>query len=225
MSRNLLDLTFAVKRVDEFESGIWRLWITRHGDVYLAQRTMAGITKYSFHRSGICWSAFTAQHGVPPTLNDRAMSKWHRLATQVQGVGKASRVAWIAIPTDFLSRPKTSVPLSIVWLEAAPSGGATYIEVAFTAEAKNCVENSFLSNGRRLVAFCPLPGGDSLLVNYYHADWVNEDLKMPGDGKVADLLFSAHDPNDTGRPIRITFGPAPKDGDALVVRELGGYAV
>ena len=40
-----------------------------------------------------------------------------------------------------------------------------------------------------------------------------------------NLLFSANDPLNTGRPIRMFFGPMPKDGDALVLQELGGYAI
>lgn len=76
-----------------------------------------------------------------------------------------------------------------------------------------------------MLFYAPLPTDEAMFVNYYHSDWQNEDLSIPGAGKVADLLFSANDPYDTGRPIRIRFGPMPADGDALILRELGGYAV
>jgi hypothetical protein len=42
---------------------------------------------------------------------------------------------------------------------------------------------------------------------------------------VADILFSADDPLITGRPLRHRFGPAPKDGEAVLLLEMGGAAV
>lgn len=71
--------------------------------------------------------------------------------------------------------------------------------------------------------YVELPTDEALFGSYYHADWENKDLNMPGNGEVANLVFSSRDPCDTGRPIRIRFGPAPSDGDALVLQELGGY--
>ena len=59
----------------------------------------------------------------------------------------------------------------------------------------------------------------------YHADWDNKDLRVPGHGAVADVLFSAADPLATGRPLRHRFGPAPKDEEAVLLLELGGAAV
>ena len=49
------------------------------------------------------------------------------------------------------------------------------------------------------------------------------DLNARTGSFFTDLLFSADDPDDTGRPVRIRFGPQPKDGDALVLQELGGF--
>lgn len=48
MPKNLLDLRFGIRRHDGFVSNIWRAWATAPGDVYLATRSMAGITKYSY---------------------------------------------------------------------------------------------------------------------------------------------------------------------------------
>lgn len=226
MSKNLADLRFAIKSSSGQESSIWRLWATRHGDVYLATRSMAKMQKYSFHKSGICRSAFTKENGTPRTMTDRAMFKWNRLPTPAAGVGKASRVAWLGFPTDYLSRPCTTNVKGIVWVEAAPAGGATYVEFAFTRESQKSIEAAFQERQERsLLAYIELPSDEAFFGSYYHADWENKDWNVPGNGQVSDLLFSPHDPYETRRPLRICFGPTPSDGDAIVLQELGGYTV
>lgn len=225
MARNRHDLRFIVQRADGYCSSPWRLWVTAPGDVYLAVRGMGGIEKYSFHQSGICRSAFTKEHGVPSTMKDRAIFKWVRAKTPFQGSGRASRIVWMAFPTDFLSRPSHPVPAKTLCIQAAPAGDATFIELAFTFESQNSVVSAFGTNGRRLHAYLPLPSGEALIVDSYCADWTNDELRSPpAPGSVfPELLFSHKDPEGTGRPVRIRFGPAPKDGDALVLQELGGY--
>lgn len=224
MAKNLADLRFAVRSPSGQVSSIWRLWATRHGDVYLATRTMAKIEKYSFHKSGICRSAFTNEHGTPKTMTDRAMFEWKRLSTPAAGEGKASRVAWLGFPTDYLSKPSDAGVEGMAWIEAAPAGGATYVEFAFTRESQKSIETAFRTRQERtLLAYVELPSDEAFFGSYYHADWENKDLNMPGNGEVADLAFSSHDPCNTGRPIRIRFGSAPSDGDPLVLQELGGY--
>ena len=225
MAKNLADLRFGIRSPSAYISNIWRLWVTQKGDAYLATRSMAKIEKYSFHKSGICRSAFTNEYGTPTTMTDRAIFKWKRLTTPLAGQGKASRVAWLGFPTDYLSR-KAEPSVEVNWIEAAPPGGATYVELAFTCESRESIESAFgQRQERKLLLYVNVPGDEAVFANYYHGDWQNEDLNVPGDGKVADLLFSASDPYDTGRPIRIRFGPTPSDGDAVVLRELGGYAI
>jgi len=226
MAKNLANLRFAIKSSSGHVSSIWRLWVTRQGDVYLATRAIAHIEKYSFHKSGICRSAFTNEHGTPITMTDRAMFKWMRLPTPPPSEGKAARVAWLAFPTDYLSRESESHVDGVTWLAAAPAGGATYIDLAFTAESEESIRKAFGQRRERtLRMYSKLPDDEAVFVNYYHADWENKDLSVPGSGKVADIVFSAIDPHNTGRPIRIRLGPAPSDGDAVVLRELGGYPV
>jgi hypothetical protein len=225
MTKNLYNLRFGIKREDGYISNIWRLWITLSGDVYLTTRGSGGIEKYSFHQSGICRRAFTREHGTPTVMSDRAMFKWIRASTPPMNNGGASRVAWLAFPTAYLSRLSEMDGKEIIWIPAAPSEGATYLELCYTFETENTVMTSFHSNGRHLVSYTPLPSGEAFFLNYYHADWENKDLRSPAaKGSIfPDLLFSADDPRDTGRPVRIQFGTIPKDGDALRLQELGGY--
>ena len=188
---------------------------------------MGGINKYSFHKSGICRSAFTKEHGTPSKMSDRKMFKWIRAETPPVTKGQATRVALIAFPTNFLSRSLKGIEKSTTWIPAAPHGGATYLELAYTCESENTVLSAFQSNARNLITYQPLPSGEAFFISYHHADWENKDLRIPAakdKGSIfPDLLFSERDPRDTGRPIRIRFGPYPKNGDDLVLQELGGY--
>ncbi len=226
MSKNAFDLRFGIKRTDGYTSSIWRLWVTRSGDVYLAVRSQAGINKYSFHASGICRSAFTKEHGTPGKMSDRLMHKWRRKHTPNEGLSRVSRVAWIAFPTDFLSRDIEVESNKIKWIDAASSRGATYFELAYTIENEESIKKALSSSqARKLINYVSIPTGEALLIMYYHSDWNNKDLKSPASEEsiFPDLLFSANDPENTGRPVRIIFGRIPSDGDALVLQELGGY--
>lgn len=225
MSKNIFNIRFGIKRQDGYISNIWRLWITGRNDVYLTTRGMGGIEKFSFHQSGICRSAFTMEHGTPSTMSDRAMFKWRRAETPPVNSGRASRVAWMAFPTDFLSRITNSNSKDIIWIPAAPSGGATYLELCYTLETETSILAAFQNNDRKLLSYTMLPNSEVFFMNYYYADWENKDLRSPAaKGSVfPDLIFSANDPRDTGRPIRIRLASHPKDGDALVLRELGGF--
>lgn len=225
MPKNLYDARLCIRRDDGYVSNLWRLWISHDGDVYTTTQRMGGIEKYSFHKSGICRSAFTKEHGTPETMTDRLMFKWNRKSTPPKASGEASRVAWIAFPTDYLSRPQNDFKKQIIWIPAAPSGHATYLELVYTYESETAVRNAFNDGDRKLLTYTPLPSGEAFLCCYYHGDWENNDLSSPkGERSIfPDLLFSANDPNNTGRPVRIRFGPQPKDGDSLVLQELGGF--
>lgn len=231
MPKNLFDLRFGVRRSDGFESSVWRAWARAPGDVYLTTRRMGGIEKYSFHQSRICRWAFTKEHAATAGEADRLISRWVRDRTPEPGSGKGIRLALLTFPTDYLSRPGTgSRPGSskpVVWIDAAPSGGATSVEIIVTAEPEERVRDEFKGRGeRQLILYKPLSATEACVVAYaYDTTWTNRDVKMPGHGQVRDLLFSAADPLDTGRPLRLTMGPTPTDGDAVLLQELGGYPV
>jgi hypothetical protein len=224
MAKNVLDLRFVVQRDDEFRSSPWRLWVTQLGDLYLTTRRMGGIQKYSFHVSGICRSAFTKEHGAPVGMPDRLMFRWNRAPTPIAGAAGASRVAWIAVPSDYLSRTPAPKARTLA-IAAAPAGGATYIEVGYTRESRSFVIDAFTGNLRQLHCYTAIPSGEAIFVCSYHSDWENKDLNSPAasGSAIPDLLCSANDPNNTGRPYRLLFGPTPKDEDALVLQELGCY--
>jgi hypothetical protein len=183
MSENLLDLSFGVKRADGYVSDIWRASTTRLGDFHLGTSSIAGVEQYSFKKSGVCRSAHTGAGGAPTGLRDRAGFRWRRAATPPRGSGRASRVAWIAFPTDYLSRPTVEDDGGTFWIAAAPACGATYVEFAFTAEPEQGIRGVLdIVRDRTLVRCAALPNGESLVIFCYHADWENKDLRVPGHG-------------------------------------------
>ncbi|MCB1936954.1 MAG: hypothetical protein KDF59_13545 [Nitrosomonas sp.] len=193
----------------------------------MAIRSHAGISKYSFHKSGICRSAFTREHGKPEKLNDRAMFKWKRNLTPSIG-SDAVRAALLAFPTDYLSRETKSESKKVTWIEAAPEGKATFVELAYTLDSETEVKSKISYRGeRKLISYSKLPDETALLVMRSYDEWENKDIKSPTteESVFPNLVFSAKDEKNTGRPVRIIFGPTPKDGDALILQELGGYKV
>ena len=110
--------------------------------------------------------------------------------------------------------------------DSAPACGATYVEFAFAAEPEQGIRGVLdIMQDRTLVRCAALPNGETLVIFCYHADWENKDLHVPGNGAAADVLFSADDPLASGRPLRHRLGPAPKDGEAVLLLEMGGVAV
>jgi hypothetical protein len=226
MSNTLLDLSFGIKRPDGYVSDVWRASTTAFGEFRLATRSIAGVEEYSFKPSGMCRSAQSGAEGAPEALRDRAGFRWRRAATPPRGSGRAARVAWIAFPTDYLSRPTMEDDGEIFWIAAAPVCGATYVEFAYAAEPEQGIRGVLdIMQDRTLVRCAALPNGETLVIFCYHADWENKDLRVPGKGIVADILFSADDPLASGRPLRHRFGPAPKDDEAVLLLEMGGAAI
>lgn len=160
-------------------------------------------------------------------MADRAMREWRRADTPPSGSGRASRVAWLAFPTDYLSRLNAQEKKTMLWIPAAPPGGATFVELAFTAESESSVRSGLDVSQKALISFTQIADKEAFFVFSYHGEWQNFDLKCPAspDSIFPDLLFSHQDPADTGRPLRIRIASEPNDGDAVLIQELGGYIV
>jgi hypothetical protein len=133
----------------------------------------------------------------------------------------------LAFPTDYLSGPPGLVIAKpLTWVPSASSGRSVAVEMFFTNENEETVSNAFSKIGARtLVSYTTLPMGESFVVSTYVCDWQNRDVHVPSShGDARHLVFAATDPDRTGRPIRLTVFRPPRDGDALVGQELGGYA-
>ena len=223
MAKDLKTLRFAVGVPGSLTSNIWRFWVSAKGDVYLAVRTLAHIHKFSFHKSGICRNAFTDSYDKPITMDDRLMYKWNRAKTPPAGEMGGARVAILAFPSDYLSCSNCNGVDDLEWIPAAKAGDATYVEIVYTNESEESIHG--ISTERNLLSYTKLPNSEAVCIFSYFSDWENSDLTMPGNGEVADLLFSDKDPCNTGRPVRLIFGCPPAEGDYLRLRELGGYPI
>lgn len=70
-------LRFAVGAREDLRSSVWRLWANKN-DLYLAARSHAMISKFSFHESGKCRFAINSTVERENTEGDRALYKWKR---------------------------------------------------------------------------------------------------------------------------------------------------
>lgn len=70
-------IRFAVGTRDDLRSSVWSLWSNRN-DLYLAARCFAGISKFSFHQSGIYRFAINSTVEREDDASDRALYKWER---------------------------------------------------------------------------------------------------------------------------------------------------
>lgn len=227
-----LKLRFGVTRRDGYRSYTWKIE-ARKNDVYLAQREGPPWQKFSFHGSGDrCRFGFTDQYikanGMPPGLTDRVLTRWQK-APIPPLPRSGSVVAELVIPTDFLSRLSAEPDgpgKRILWLPAAPPRQATVIDVFFTHDDEALIRGAtFNDRPLNLFGYASLQGGEKVAVTWRYADYDGEPLRMPGSANGTTLLFSADDPQNTGRPVRITFQETKVPTGTLTIFELGGYPV
>jgi len=219
-------LRFAVGTPDGPCSSAWSA-VSHKGDVYVnTLGVLAGVTKFSFHKSRNCRHGFTCEHGAPLALADRALNKWRREATPPAGSGRSIRVLSLYFPTDFLSTAYTPPDRALAWVEPAPPGGVTIVEMLYVGDSRERVEADFRRRGAELIAYAMLPTGEAFAVVRFHRPWKNEDSEVPdaGDGGSA-LLFSSRDPHDTGRPVRHQIPMMDTNDGPMALLELGGHAV
>jgi hypothetical protein len=76
------EIRFAVARGDDLRSSVWRLWPNKN-DLYLASRTLAGLSKISFHASGVCRYAIVSQTPRAP------LDQWKRPPRTPEGITPA----------------------------------------------------------------------------------------------------------------------------------------
>jgi hypothetical protein len=157
------------------------------------------------------------------------MQVWHRGSTPPAGSNQIVRVLRIGIATDHLStKLAESPPNNTYWINPAPSGGSTVIDLSFTndsqATLRKALESEPANLEHKLLACRQLPNGEAFSISSWHsdkADKVFRVLAAPHDAR--DLLILPLDPDNTGRPVRLTLFSNPKDGDLMSVWELGGY--
>jgi hypothetical protein len=147
------------------------------------------------------------------------------MATPDRGLGQGSCVLRAAFPTDYLSAPNELPSKPVTWIPAARAGMATVIEMFFTHETEDTVREKFAKiEEKDLINSHCLQNGELFAIASCALDWKTRDIVVPSSHhEKADLVFSQHDPANTGKPIRLTMYNNTQDGDAMMIQELGGY--
>lgn len=218
---NLLNARYVVGCHGGARSSVWRV-IVRGDDVYVNCATIGGIEKLSFHQSRNCRKAFTAEYGVPPSLDDRATTKWKRSETPPVGSKIGHAVLEIRIPTDTLSTALAPLTKKVTWISPSAPGTLTVLLMLYTRKSKDLVLETFPEG--RMQAYVAMPSGEAFVILSHPTLWVCPDVRVPASHHAAqDYLFSADDPDRTGRPVRLVMFSEPKDGDKMIAWEYGGY--
>jgi hypothetical protein len=220
---NALDVRYVVGCVGGARSNVWHITV-RRGDVYVSSARTGGVEKLSFHESGICRKAFTAEYGAPAGLSDRATIKWRRAVTPPAGADQAAFVFEVGIPTNLLSQVSTALTKKVTWVNPALPGMATVLSMFYTrdSEARVAAQTGYGT----VLAYTALPSGEAFVVRCRPAAWEGKDFRIPASHHAEeDIIFSSRDPENTGRPVRATIFSNPKDGEKMLAWEYGGYRI
>jgi len=196
--------------------------VTRDSQVYLGTTALGGIIKYSFHSSP---SSRACRYAVSSAEPRKPLHAWQRGETPPPGEGHATRAALLAFPSDYLSVNATLRDKPPRCIPAASPGGATYLEFIYTHESQTTLAELLEGSCYTVFASAELASEETFAVLYYQDRWDNKDVTVPAKSGAPGYQFTANDPRDTGRPVRIVITNQPKDGDAIILYELGGYPV
>lgn len=203
-------------------SNVWRV-STRKSEVYLTLGETKA-EKFSFHSSGICRHAFTAEFGSPPGMDDRVMTRWRRAPIPPSNVGKKTSVLEVAFPTDFLSTAFPEVQEQVHWLPAAPEGQSTHIDFSISADGPQTVQPLVEQGHGVPIAAFALEDNSWFYVVSFQSAFKGQEIRIPRTGKRNfDFVIARHDEMKTGRPIRLLVMSNPSDGDKMIAWEYGAF--
>jgi hypothetical protein len=219
--KNKSDLRFLVKGDDGRHSSTWRLWVTDEGDLYFALREHGGISKISFHKSGICRRAFTQQYHSSST-QDRAMSKWNLPEIPKIGIFKSAPIIIFTFPTNYLSSLNPKIKQPTFCIPPAPEGMTATVLFALTRDygLKDMHSGEYDDGG--LMHWTHLHDGIFLVGYWFHEATEIGDISSPGENGGQTLRFIHPEDKYPNRPITLTTFHGPSDGGYLLIVERGG---
>ena len=133
-------IRFAVGPPDGITSNAWRIWATKHGDVYIACRDNFNETKVSLHASGRWRMGFTTEAiAKKPEIiqnnQNRAWDVWDMPPTSLPNTVIAFRLFFPI--SELAVRPDQRKPkdwAKVIFIEALPEGKLTVISLFITLE-------------------------------------------------------------------------------------------
>ena len=227
-------LRFLVEAEDGSRSSLWQIKRSRN-DLYVMGGNAGGVQKFSFHSPNICRLAETAEHSRLRGVARHCAHEWFRHPTPTVGSGARTRVLLLHVGTNTLSSSypaKVAKDRDLKIIPAAPADHTTALEIGFTNESEQSVLHSLsLSDPKRnhtLLAYERMQNGEAHYLASFWIDAANDALDLPAPATMVGsrwghLVVSKNDPNNTGRPIRLTIFSNPQDGDFINVCEFGCY--
>jgi len=226
-SKNADTFRFIIGSLDGPRSSDWCVKSHR-GSVYFFGRLTGSAVKFSFHDKQIARYAITREMseslGHSTHGHDRAIQEWKRAATPPIGSGRASLALSIGFPSNFLSTNLRQISHNINTIDAACENMTTVIELLFVNENEKTFQRFIQGTGRVLQKFMKLQSGEHVAITSRHACNVGEEICVPPDvGERRMLVFPYHDPESTGRPVRLMFCNNPQDNCEVICWEMGGF--
>lgn len=155
---------FAVGSPDGLTSNTWRMWTTKHRDVYVACRDNFKEAKVSLHATGRWRMGFTAEalaknRSLIPAEQNRAWEVWDEPPALLPGIVVAFRLLFPA--SELAVSPEQRVSkkwANVVHIEAAPPGMLTVltlfvtvgdVRLAHESQPSFCLASLDIGNNRR----------------------------------------------------------------------------
>ena len=155
---------FAVIDKNGLSSNSWRVWVERHGDVYIASRDhMKNQLKVSPHRSGQQRIAFTVESSLEVTEGNRFFNRWKepRLAPSFRLLFPS----WALGLTKEVREANSEIwNGNEIFMEGAVSPKATVVSFIFADEQVTCVSGN--TPTLQVAALATQPGKNLLVIAY-----------------------------------------------------------
>lgn len=155
---------FAVGPPNGLTSNAWRIWTTKHSDIYIACRDNFKEAKVSLHASGRWRMGFTTEavaknSNLLPIDQNRAWDVWDQPPASLPNTIIAFRLLFPT--TELVVRPEQRIPnewKNVIFIEAAPPGKLTVLTLFVTvgdfvltheSEPSFCLASLAICNDRR----------------------------------------------------------------------------
>jgi hypothetical protein len=162
-----LTFRFGVRDPAGLQSGVWRVWTDPgKSDVYVAIRTIAGISKISLHATGTCNASLTSQavkndSTIAERLGgSRHLDQWNRPMHTGALLSIPLRIRFLT--SELRMRIGSEVPeKKVVWLPAPPSDHAVDVVCNFTSQVFKSGKWPWRDEGGALLASAELQNGEA----------------------------------------------------------------
>ncbi len=153
---------FAVINKNGQSSNSWRVWVGRHGDVYIASRDhMRNQLKISLHSSGQQQTAFTVESSLEVTEGNRFFNRWKK--PQMAPSFSLLFPSWALGLTKEVREANSGIwNGNEIFIEGADSPKATVVSFIFADEQVACVRGNIPT--LQVAALATQPGKNLLVV-------------------------------------------------------------